>query len=86
MLVVADVAGLLAHKDSLQQQAAELASRTSAVREDTASLEAQVVEAFVAQHYLNVPVPPSLVVSEPVSTVLLVAADRAQTLVLHQPF
>jgi excinuclease ABC subunit C len=35
------------------------------------SVEVQVLEAFVAQHYLNVPVPPSLVVSEPVDKHLL---------------
>jgi excinuclease ABC subunit C len=37
------------------------------------SIEAQVLEAFVAQHYLNVPIPPSLVVSEPVNKNLLKA-------------
>ena len=37
------------------------------------SIEAQVLGAFVAQHYLNVPVPPSLVVSEPVDKNLLKA-------------
>ncbi len=35
------------------------------------SVEALVLEAFVAQHYLNVPIPPSLVVSEPVNKSLL---------------
>ncbi len=37
------------------------------------SVEAQVLEAFVAQHYLQVPVPPSLVLSEPVSPDLIQA-------------
>ena len=37
------------------------------------SVEAQVLEAFVAQHYLNVPIPLSLVVSEPVNINLLKA-------------
>jgi excinuclease ABC subunit C len=35
------------------------------------SVEAQVLNAFMTQHYLNVPVPPSLVVSEPVDKNLL---------------
>ena len=37
------------------------------------SVEAQVLEAFIAQHYLNVPIPLSLVVSEPVNKNLLKA-------------
>lgn len=52
------------------------------------SVEAQVLEAFVAQHYLNVPVPPSLVVSEPVSKVLLKALSMqsgVKVSAVHQP-
>ena len=37
------------------------------------SVETQVLEAFVAQHYLNVPVPPTLIVSAPVNSQLLEA-------------
>ena len=52
------------------------------------SLESQVLEAFVAQHYLDVPVPPSLVTSAPVRAEL-VEALSAQTgvriSVVHQP-
>ncbi len=52
------------------------------------SLEALVLEAFVAQHYIDVPMPPTLVCSEPVDKDL-VAALIAQTGVrftaIHQP-
>lgn len=52
------------------------------------SVEAQVLEAFVAQHYLNVPVPPSLIVSEPVSKSLiqaLSAQSGVKVTAVHQP-
>ncbi|MEO8121192.1 MAG: excinuclease ABC subunit UvrC, partial [Rhodoferax sp.] len=52
------------------------------------SVEAQVLEAFVAQHYLNVPIPPSLVVSEPVNKNLLKALSiqcGVKVTAVHQP-
>ena len=52
------------------------------------SVEAQVLEAFVAQHYLEVAVPPSLIVSEPVRASLvevLVMHSGVKVSVVHQP-
>jgi excinuclease ABC subunit C len=52
------------------------------------SVEAQVLEAFIAQHYLNVPVPPSLVVSEPVNKNLiqtLSIQSGVKVTAVHQP-
>ena len=52
------------------------------------SLEALVLEAFIAQHYIDVPVPPTLVCSEPVDKELIDAlAEQADCRVtaLHQP-
>jgi excinuclease ABC subunit C len=57
---------------------------------DTAerSVESQVLDAFVAQHYLHVPVPPILVVSAPVSMALLAALSvqlGVKVSAIHQP-
>jgi excinuclease ABC subunit C len=52
------------------------------------SLEALVLEAFIAQHYIDVPVPPTLVCSEPVDKHLMAAlAEQAGSRVtaIHQP-
>ena len=54
----------------------------------TPSIEAQVLEAFVAQHYINVSIPPSLVVSEPVNKNLLKALSvqsGVKVTATHQP-
>ena len=52
------------------------------------SLEALVLEAFIAQHYIDVPVPPTLVCSEPVDKDLvaaLVAQGGVRFVAIHQP-
>ncbi len=52
------------------------------------SIESQVLAAFIAQHYLNVPVPPSLVVSEPVDKKLLKTLSLqsgVKVTAVHQP-
>jgi excinuclease ABC subunit C len=52
------------------------------------SVEAQVLEAFLAQHYIDVPMPGALVVSEPVSKVLLQALSEQtgiKVTAVHQP-
>ncbi|MES2945750.1 MAG: excinuclease ABC subunit UvrC [Pseudomonadota bacterium] len=52
------------------------------------SLEALVLEAFIAQHYIDIPVPPTLVCSEPVDKKLiaaLVAQSGVRFAAIHQP-
>ena len=54
----------------------------------TRPVEAQVLEAFIAQHYIGVPVPPVLVTSVPVDKALMEAlSDQAGLRVsaIHQP-
>ncbi len=71
---VEDAAGVYRDDDELQSAAL--------------SIEAQVLEAFVAQHYLDVPVPPSLVTSEPVRSALvdvLALQSGTKVSVVHQP-
>jgi excinuclease ABC subunit C len=51
-------------------------------------IETQVLEAFLAQHYIGVPMPSVLVVSEPVSKKLLSALSQqggAKVTAVHQP-
>ena len=52
------------------------------------SLEALVLEAFIAQHYIDTPVPPMLVCSEPVDKELiaaLIAQSGVKFAAIHQP-
>jgi excinuclease ABC subunit C len=52
------------------------------------SIEVQVLEAFIAQHYIGVPVPPALITSEPVSRALLEALSSeagVKVTAVHNP-
>ncbi|MDH4451291.1 MAG: excinuclease ABC subunit UvrC [Rhodoferax sp.] len=54
----------------------------------SAKVEVQVLEAFIAQHYIQVPIPSVLVVSEPVSKGLLQALTEqtgVKATAVHQP-
>jgi excinuclease ABC subunit C len=60
----------------------------SAAAPPVPSVETQVLEAFVAQHYLNVPVPPTLIVSATVDKKLLEAISiqsGIKVTAVHQP-
>ncbi|WP_431096960.1 excinuclease ABC subunit UvrC [Polaromonas aquatica] len=89
-----DVAALDAEIDADARQAAQAeAGGEGAVKAPVLppagkSLEALVLEAFIAQHYIDVPVPPTLVCSEAVDKELMEALS-AQTgtkvTAIHQP-
>lgn len=71
-----DVAALDAELDAPADQAKEK------------SLEALILEAFIAQHYIDVPVPPTLVCSEPVDKDLIDALAEqtgSRVTAIHQP-
>ncbi len=84
----ADLAGL--DEDSVEGAEAGEGGEGAgvAVPGKTKKLEALVLEAFIAQHYVGVPVPPVLVCSEPVDKELiaaLVMQSGNKVLAVHQP-
>jgi excinuclease ABC subunit C len=88
-----DVAALDAEIDADAQQAAQAeaggeSANTAAPVPAGKSLEALVLEAFIAQHYIDVPVPPTLVCSEPVDKELMEALSMqtgTKVTAIHQP-
>ena len=76
----------LAALDALEEEGEENTGAVPPVVQK--SIEALVLEAFIAQHYIDVPVPPCLVCSEPVDKALIEAlTEQVGTKVsaVHQP-
>lgn len=72
----------------IEDAAALAQSDDDALNSPQSSLESQIMEAFLAQHYLDVPMPPSLVTSTPVSKHLLEALTMqtgVKVSAVHQP-
>ena len=66
----------------------EASPKASNRKFEARSLEALVLDAFIAQHYIDVPVPPILVCSQPVDKALidaLVVQTGNKITVIHQP-
>ena len=76
----------MAALDALEKEGEENTGAMPLLLEKT--IEALVLEAFIAQHYIDVPVPPCLVCSEPVDKALMEAlTEQVGTKVsaVHQP-
>lgn len=72
----------------LSDEAAMDADTTADTKVRVDTVEVQVLEAFLAQHYIDVPMPPTLIVSEPVSKSLLKALSEQvgfKVSAIHQP-
>ncbi len=70
------------------EEAAALSAEAADERAEAMSVEQQVLEAFIAQHYLGVAPPPALVVSHPVAAELLAALGEQTGIKInaqHQP-
>ena len=70
------------------EEAAALSAEAADERAEALSVEQQVLEAFIAQHYLGVAPPPALVVSHAVATELLAALGEQTGIKInaqHQP-
>ena len=63
-------------EDATQMQSDELDAEEGAPPAALDAVEVQVLEAFIAQHYIDVPVPATLVLSEQVSRALIEAVSQ----------
>jgi excinuclease ABC subunit C len=75
-------------EDAVAVDALEAGSTDDGAAAAAGALEARVLEAFIAQHYIGIPVPPSLVTSHPVPPALvqaLTAQAGVKVSVVHQP-
>ena len=89
---VEDAAGLLdeAAEEAIESAKAdvEVQAAGSVAAVPSQSVEVQVLEAFLSQHYIDVPMPPTLIVSEPVNKVLLKLLSEQvgfKVTAIHQP-
>ena len=88
---VEDAVGLSDEAAMESDVGAEVEACGSSVADAKASIESvevQVLQAFLAQHYIDVPMPPILIVSEPVSKSLLKALSEQvgfKVSAIHQP-
>ena len=88
---VDDASGVYLEDSDADSETAESASAPASAMGPVPApicVEKLVLEAFVAQHYIDVAVPPSLVTSEPVSKVLIAALSLqsgVKVSAVHQP-
>ena len=82
---LSDEAATLAEESAASEDGAQ-ATEAGRIKRD--SVEVQVLEAFLAQHYIDVPMPPTLIVSEPIGKGLLKALSQQvgfKVSAIHQP-
>jgi excinuclease ABC subunit C len=73
---------------AIHQQVRDEVATEGATDAAPQSVEVQVLEAFIAQHYIDVPIPPALITSEPVSRALieaLIEQTGMKTAAVHNP-